>query len=86
MKNQKNTQRLSKNKENIIVINQNSIAMGILQETSKFVKGAIIETCQKLKIIIGKVKTRAEKVIDTAVFISKKFGKNLKILSKNFWL
>lgn len=64
--------------------NQKSIAKGIDQETSKFEIGAIIDNCQKLKIIIGRVKTKAAKVIETAVLISKKFGKNEKILLKNF--
>jgi hypothetical protein len=46
--------------------------------------GAKRETCQKLKIIIGRVKTRADKVKTKAVLISKKFGRNLNTFSKKF--
>lgn len=86
VKNQKNIQIFSKIANHKSDKLQKSIVIGILHETSKFVNGAIIDTCQKPKIIIGKVKTRAANVIDTAVLISKKFGKNQKILLKNFSL
>lgn len=86
VKNQKNIQIFSKIANHKSDKLQKSIAIGILHETSKFVNGAIIDTCQKPKIIIGKVKTSAANVIDTAVLISKKFGKNQKILLKNFSL
>ena len=60
------------------------MARGILQETSKFVIGETVETLPNQNIITGKVKTKAEKVIEIAVLISKTFGKKLKILLKNF--
>jgi hypothetical protein len=46
--------------------------------------GETVETLPNQNIITGKVKTKAEKVIEIAVLISKTFGKNLKILLKNF--
>ena len=51
----------------------------ILKETNE-----IVDNCQKLKIITGKVKTKAENVIETVVLISKNSGKNLNKLLKNF--
>lgn len=70
--------------KNIIDKNQNNIASGILHETSKFEIGEIIDNCQKENNITGKVKNIAENVIVIAFLISKKFGKNEKILLKNF--
>ncbi|MDR1988494.1 MAG: hypothetical protein LBQ24_07420 [Candidatus Peribacteria bacterium] len=46
--------------------------------------GAIIDTCQKLNIIIGKVKIKAEIVMLVAVLISNISGINLNTFSKNF--
>jgi hypothetical protein len=65
-------------------INQINITSGIVQVTKMLLNGAIIETCQKLNIIIGKVKIKAEKVIAVAVLISNISGINLNTLSKNF--
>jgi len=46
--------------------------------------GEIIDSCQKLKIIIGRVNTSAENVKLKAFLISKIFGIKLKIFSKKF--
>ena len=59
----------------MIEINQNSIAKGIVQATIIFANGENIENCQKLNIIIGKLKLKEAKHKTKAVFISKKFGR-----------
>ena len=71
-------------KYRIIDTNHNSIAKGIVHETSMFEIGAISDSCQKLKIIIGNVKVRADKVNVNAVLISKKLVINQNNLSKYF--
>jgi len=47
----------------------------MVQVTAILLKGANIDTCPKLKIIIGREKERAESVKTKAVFISKVSGK-----------
>jgi hypothetical protein len=49
-----------------------------------FATGDIIDICQKLKRIIGSVKTSEAKVKTKAVLISRKFGIKLNILLKKF--
>ncbi|NCO31763.1 hypothetical protein GW891_02970 [bacterium] len=60
------------------------MAIGIVQITSKLLSGDIIDTCQKLKSIIGSVKIIAEIVKQNAVFISNIFGRKLNIDSIYF--
>jgi hypothetical protein len=50
--------------------NHKSIAIGIVHVTAIFAKGDIIDTCQKLKIIIGKVNTSAANVKTSASLIA----------------
>ena len=64
--------------------NQNNIANGILHQTSKLAIGESIDTCQKLIIIIGRVKLKADKVRIKLSLIAMNFGKNPNIFSKNF--
>ena len=54
--------------------------------TAILLNGANIDTWPKLKIIIGKVNTNADKVKVNAVFISNILGKNENVFSKNFWV
>ena len=56
-------------------MNHISIAIGIVQATAIFAIGDSRDNCQKLNIIIGKVKERAERVKINASFIDKKLGK-----------
>jgi hypothetical protein len=77
--------RIHKNgwtKWTIIDTNQRSIASGIVHETAMLAKGAIMDTCQKLNIIIGRVKTKAESVSTNAVLISSISGRKENVFIK----
>jgi len=65
--------------------NPNNIAKGIIHQTSIFVTGAKRVNCQKLKIIIGRVVVKADKVKTKLSLIAKKLGKKKNIFSQNFW-
>ena len=62
--------------------NQSNIARGIVQVTAIFAIGDNIDTCPKLKIIIGRVKLSAAIVSTKASLILINSGKNAKILLK----
>jgi hypothetical protein len=63
-----------KTKSTQIDKNHQSIASGIVQVTAILAKGDIIDSCQKLNIIIGNAKVIADKVSINASFIAKKLG------------
>jgi hypothetical protein len=56
----------------------------MVQLTAILLIGANIDTCQKLKTIIGSVNINADRVNVKAVLISKKFGKKKNKFSKYF--
>jgi hypothetical protein len=62
-------------KYTIIDKNHRNIAIGIVHVTSIFAIGAKNDICQKLNIIIGKVKLRDAKVNIKASFIANVSGK-----------
>jgi len=68
----------------IIEINPRSIAIGIVQVTATLANGAKIETCQKLKSIIGNVKVKADIVRTKASLIAKVVGIKLNIFFQKF--
>ena len=64
--------------------NPSNIAIGIVHATAILASGANIDNPQKFKIIIGRVKTSAERVNVNAVFISNISGKKENNFSKKF--
>lgn len=72
-------------KYQIIDISQISIINGIVHAINTFEIGESIETCQKSKIIMGRVKHIAERVKIKLSLIEKKSGNFFKILlNKSF--
>jgi len=66
----------------MIDINHKIMAMGIVQVTAMLANGARRDTCQKLKIIIGRVKVRADSVRTNASRIANVSGRKYKIFLK----
>jgi hypothetical protein len=68
----------------IIDKNQNSIAIGIVGATTILERGDIIDICQKLIIIRGKVKRSADILKIRLSFIAKKEGIKYNNFSNGF--
>ncbi len=74
--------KYDENKAPIMLINPRSITIGIIGTMAILASGEIIDNCQKLTIMIGRVNTIAARLMARASRNPNHFGRNENNLSK----